>query len=137
MFELVIIQTKCGDLEKLFDFLICQFAFPVHAFTRMSFHIIGPSDSVCMGFLPAKQWFEKPAEIRDSSKTVFLHDLQVRLAFTLRPSQVYLILQQCCFLAINLFHPFVPLGFQLLFFPPIDIKSTWTERNKPFFAVHE
>ena len=84
----MIVQTLRGDFGLLLDFLVCQIVGSFHAFLGLSFHITGPRDGVRVGSLPARQLFDSTC-----SDLRVLHDLQIRLAFTLRTSQVFLICQ--------------------------------------------
>ena len=57
LFELLVVNTWCGDFIQLLDVFVCQIAVPRHTFLRLLFHVVGPRDDVCTTFLRTRQLF--------------------------------------------------------------------------------
>ena len=54
--ELVIIDARCGDFcATARCFFFCQFAVSFCAFLRMTFHVVGPHDDICLQFSRTRQ----------------------------------------------------------------------------------
>ena len=92
-------------------------------FPRISSHV-RPCDNVSVGSLRPRSRCDSTCRDQGFEQVfAFMHNLQIRLSFTLRTPQENLILQRCRFAEINLFHQFVPHGGFRLFFVPLFLRN--------------
>ena len=80
----------------------------------MSFHLVGPRSNVCTIFSDSGNFSVAPAEIRDSSFSVFVNHAVVKFTFVLSASQVHVIKKRSWFLQINVFHQVLPHEIEIL-----------------------
>ena len=108
IFEDMIIQAWNRDFILLLNVFMRRFTKSVHAFLRMTFHAVRPSDGFRDRLFPTRwlfscssgdSWFEH--------LFVFLNDTFIRFAFTLIVSQVHVVKKWCRFSQVNQFHQFL------------------------------
>ena len=115
LFEVTVIKKWCRDLVQLLNRFLCHFAISFHAFLRMTFHVIKPSDRFRVGFLPTMQLFNcSSGDSWLEHLSFFINNTFVRFAITMSASQVHMVKKWCRFHQINEFHSFLPHAVEVL-----------------------